>query len=254
MRVAAFLFDLDGTLVDTEALWTKAIVDFVASRGGKTTYEDILPSVIGRNWLDIDRSLHERFPEIGESSPMHDAVELRAFYEVYATNPSSMRIEGSIAFFRAVSKIAPCAIVSGSPHDDVVAAAKLCGLEDCLSLVLGAGEYAEGKPSPSGFLKAAEILKAAPADCVVIEDSTVGVRAGVAAGMKVIALDRQLADDAIQVVNLLVVLLPGLALPLDLLLPREHDGRVVEELLAPSRNHARVQVVTGRDDAHAVVA
>ena len=116
MKPAAFLFDLDGTLVDTEALWTKAIVDFVVSRGGKTTYEEILPSVIGRNWLDIDRSLHDRFPEIGESSPMEDAVELRRFYDAYATNPSSMRIEGSIAFFRAVSKIAPCAIVSGSPH------------------------------------------------------------------------------------------------------------------------------------------
>ena len=159
MKPAAFLFDLDGTLVDTEALWTKAIVDFVVSRGGRTTYEEILPTVIGRNWLDIDRSLHERFPEIGESSAMEDAVELRRFYDVYATNPSSMRIDGSIAFFHAVSKIAPCAIVSGSPHDDVVAAAKLCGIDDRLSLVLGAGEYAAGKPSPSGFLKAAELLK-----------------------------------------------------------------------------------------------
>ena len=190
MKPAAFLFDLDGTLVDTEALWTKAIVDFVVSRGGRTTYEDILPTVIGRNWLDIDRALHERFPEIGESSAMDDAVELRAFYEKYATDPSSMRIEGSIAFFRAVSDIAPCAIVSGSPHDDVVAAAKLCGIDDRLALVLGAGEYAAGKPSPSGYLKAAELLKASPADCVVVEDSTVGVAAGVAAGMKVIALDR----------------------------------------------------------------
>ena len=190
MKPAAFLFDLDGTLVDTEALWTKAIVDFVVSRGGRTTYEELLPTVIGRNWLDIDRSLHERFPEIGESSAMEDAVELRAFYEKYATDPSSMRIEGSIAFFRAVSDIAPCAIVSGSPHDDVVAAAKLCGIDDRLALVLGAGEYAAGKPSPSGYLKAAELLKASPADCVVVEDSTVGVAAGVAAGMKVIALDR----------------------------------------------------------------
>ena len=176
--------------MDTESLWTKAIVDFVISRGGRTTYEEILPSVIGRNWLDIDRALHERHPEIGESSPMQDAVELRTFYNAYATNPSAMRIEGSIAFFRAVSKIAPCAIVSGSPHDDVVAAARLCGIDGLISLVLGAGEYTAGKPSPSGYLKAAELLKVAPADCVVVEDSTVGVAAGVAAGMKVIALDR----------------------------------------------------------------
>ena len=190
MKVAAFLFDLDGTLVDTEALWSRAIVDFVAARGGKTTFADILPTVVGRNWIDIDRALHERFPEIGESSPMRDAVELRRFYEKYATDPPSMRIGGSIAFFRAASEIAPCAIVSGSPHDDVVAAAKLCGIDDRLALVLGAGEYEAGKPSPSGYLRAAGLLKAEPADCVVVEDSTVGVAAGVAAGMKVIALDR----------------------------------------------------------------
>jgi len=190
LKPAAFLFDLDGTLVDTEALWTRAIVDFVAARGGRTTFEEVLPTVIGRNWLDIDRALHDRFPEIGESSPMRDAAELRAFYDVYATDPASMRIEGSIAFFRAVSEIAPCAIVSGSPHDDVVAAARLCGIDDRLALVLGAGEYAAGKPSPSGFLRAAELLEVAPADCVVVEDSTVGVKAGVAAGMKVVALDR----------------------------------------------------------------
>ncbi len=56
--------------------------------------------------------------------------------------------------------------------------------------MLGAGEYAAGKPSPSGYLKAAEILGVNPADCVVVEDSTAGVAAGVAAGMKVVALDR----------------------------------------------------------------
>jgi HAD superfamily hydrolase (TIGR01509 family) len=190
VRPAAFLFDLDGTLVDTEALWTRAIVDLVVSRGGKTTFEEVLPTVIGRNWIDIDRSLHERFPEMGDTGIMEDAVELRAFYQRHATDPKSLRIEGTIAFFKKAAKLAPCAIVSGSPHDDVVAAAKLCGVDDCLALVLGAGEYESGKPSPSGFLRAAEILEVDPAECVVIEDSEVGVAAGVAAGMKVIGLDR----------------------------------------------------------------
>ena len=190
MKPAAFFFDLDGTLVDTEAAWTRAIVDFVVSRGGKTTYEEILPSVIGRNWFDIDRSIHDRFPEIGESSPMEDARDLREFYRAYAANPSSMRIEGTIDFFRRASRIAPCAIVSGSPHDDVVAAARLCGIEDCLAFALGAGEYRAGKPDPSGYLRAAELLGVNPADCVVVEDSEVGVASGVAAGMKVVAIDR----------------------------------------------------------------
>ena len=190
MKPAAFLFDLDGTLVDTESAWTRAIVDFLAERGAVASYDDILPQVVGRNWLDINRMLHERFPAIGESSPTDDAKALRRHYAKYAASPEKMRIEGSITFFKAAARIAPCAIVSGSPHDDVVEAARICGIADDVSLFLGAGEYARGKPDPSGFLKAAEILGVEPSECVVVEDSTVGVAAGVAAGMKVLALAR----------------------------------------------------------------
>ena len=164
VKVAAFLFDLDGTLVDTEAVWTKAIVDFVVSHGGRTTYREILPTVIGRNWLDIDRSLHERFPELGDSTPMHDAIELRKHYNRRAGDPRAMRIESSIRFFTRVAEIAPCAIVSGSPRDDVARAAALCGIASGVKLILGAGDYPRGKPDPSGYLRAAELLGVAPAD------------------------------------------------------------------------------------------
>ena len=189
MKPAAFLFDLDGTLIDTETVWAKAMVDFVASRGGSTSVAEILPIVVGRNWLDIHRNLQERFP-VGRTPAEEDAAVVRRFYESHAGDPAAMRIEGSIAFFVKASSIAPCAIVSGSPHDDVAEAARVCGIEGRLSLILGAGEYEAGKPSPSGYLRAAELLGVAPADCVVVEDSEVGVASGVAAGMKVIALDR----------------------------------------------------------------
>lgn len=198
MRTAAFLFDMDGTLVDTEAAWTRAIVDLVNSRGGRTTFEEVLPGVVGRNWLDIHRAIHERHPEIGDSSPVDDARELRGFYDKYAADPKSIVIPGSVEFFRKVARIAPCAIVSGSPHDDIVSIAAMCGISDDLSLVLGAGEYERGKPDPSGFLRAAEILGVKPGECVVLEDSSVGVAAGVAAGMRVVALDRPAAPEVRQ--------------------------------------------------------
>lgn len=188
----AFFFDFDGTLMDTEAVWTRAIVDMIVHRGGKTTFRQILSSVIGRNWLDIDRWLHEKFPCMGSTTPMQDAIELRRFYNRRAGNdPRGMRINSSIEFFHKAARIAPCAIVTGSPREDVAAMVSLCGLVQDTAFVLGAGEYERGKPAPDGYLKAADILGVYPDDCVVVEDSAVGVASGVAAGMHVIALDRR---------------------------------------------------------------
>ncbi len=187
----AFLFDFDGTLMDTEAVWARAIVDMIVSHGGRATFRKILPCVMGRNWLDIDRWLHQNFPCLGESTPMHDAIELRKHYNRrVADDKRAMRINSSIEFYHRAATIAPCAIVTGSPREDVAALISLCGLAEDTAFVLGAGEYEHGKPAPDGYLKAAEILGVFPEDCVVVEDSSVGVQSGVAAGMKVIALAR----------------------------------------------------------------
>jgi HAD superfamily hydrolase (TIGR01509 family) len=190
LKVAAFFFDLDGTLIDTEALWTRAIVDYLAASGVSATFDEVVPQVIGRNWIDIDRSLHERYAAIGDTTILEDAEELRRYFKSYAADPESMKIPGSIEFLKRAAAVAPVAIVSGSPRDDVLKAVGMCGISEHVGFVLGGGDYPQGKPSPSGYLKAAGMLGVDPADCVVIEDSAVGVKSGVDAGMKVIAIDR----------------------------------------------------------------
>ena len=190
MKPAAFLFDLDGTLVDTEALWTEAIVEWLADRGAQTTVEEIAPVVFGHSWLDIQATLHERFPALPKTGAEEDANTLRPYYARRAVNPASQVIPGAVDFLRKVSRIAPCVIVSGSPHDDVVQAAELCGVENLLRFVLGAEDYGRGKPAPDGYLKAASLLEVDASECVVVEDSTAGVQAGRAAGMRVIGVDR----------------------------------------------------------------
>lgn len=191
LKPAAFLFDLDGTLVDTEEAWAGAIVDFLAERGVVTTIGDILPSIVGRNWLDINGYLHRRFPEIGESTVEEDSKRLRTFFNVRVSDPTTLIIKDSVEFLRRAAAEAPVAIVSGSPRADIEKAARMMGVDALVRFSLGAGDYARGKPDPSGYLAAAERLGADPAACVVIEDSEVGVAAGVAAGMRVVALDRK---------------------------------------------------------------
>ncbi len=190
MRPAAFLFDLDGTLVDTEMLWTQAIVDWLADRGQSVTVEALAPTIFGHSWLDIQATLHAEFPALGNSTAVEDAKTLRPYYNRLTTDPSKQIVPGTVAFLRKAANIAPCVIVSGSPHADVQAAAELCGVDGLVKFVLGAEDYGRGKPAPDGFLRAAELLDVDSSECVVIEDSSVGVAAGRAAGMHVIGLDR----------------------------------------------------------------
>ena len=190
MKPAAFLFDLDGTLIDTEALWTEAIVEWLADRGAQMTVEAVAPVVFGHSWLDIQSTLHERFPALPKTSAEEDAKTLRPYYARRAVNPASQVIPGAVSFLKKASRHAPCVIVSGSPHDDVVQAAELCGVENCVRFVLGAEDYGRGKPAPDGYLKAASMLEVDASECVVVEDSTAGVQAGRAAGMRVIGVDR----------------------------------------------------------------
>ena len=191
MKPAAFLFDLDGTLMDTERAWTVAIVDWLASHGQKAAYDDVLRLVYGRSWPDIDAALHATYPALGAPNTAEDAKELRPFNRALLENPESQVIPGAVAFLRKVAKFAPCVIVSGSPHADVVKAALTCGVSGLVRFVLGAEDYARGKPAPDGFLKAATMLDVDASECVVVEDSTAGVAAGRAAGMHIIGVDRQ---------------------------------------------------------------
>ena len=190
MRPAAFLFDLDGTLVDTEMLWAQAIVDWLADRGQATTVAAFAPVVFGRSWIDIQATVHTMFPSLGKATPAEDSATLRPYYDRLATDPARLVIPSAVAFFRKAARIAPCAVVSGSPRADVQAAVGLCGLAGLTRFVLGGEDYGRGKPAPDGFLKAASLLDVDSSECVVVEDSTAGVAAGRAAGMRIVGVDR----------------------------------------------------------------
>lgn len=190
LKPAAFLFDLDGTLIDSEMLWSKAIVAWLQTYGICAETNDIAALVFGHSWLDIHATLLDRYPALPRNPSEHDAITLRSHYCRLSANPQDIIIRSAVEFYRAAAQLAPCAIVSGSPSGDVARAAQLCGIERETAFTLGAEDYAKGKPAPDGYLAAAGRLGVNPSECIVIEDSTAGVKSGVAAGMKVIGIDR----------------------------------------------------------------
>ena len=192
MNGQAVFFDLDGTLVDTELLWARALTGLLADHGQPADEPMIVRIVYGHAWSAIYREIVTRFPALAGIGLAAMAEELRPYY-LRLREAGSIAIPGSVACLRQLAAAYPVAIVSGSPRLEIGDALNLIGLTDCVRFYIGSEDYNDGKPDPTCYRQAAGILGVDPARCVVIEDSRAGVRAAKAAGMKCVALARPFA-------------------------------------------------------------
>ncbi|MET9696838.1 HAD family phosphatase [Streptomyces sp. NPDC006529] len=180
------IFDLDGTLVDSEP-------NYYAS--GRRTLER--HGVTGFTWEE-----HARFIGIGtletlevlrERYALHAPVEqLLAEQNAAYLELASARTEAFPEMRAFVERLhgegVPMAVASGSSREAIDAVLAGTGLDVLLTTVVSAEEVAHGKPAPDVFLEAARRLGADPADCVVVEDAAPGVEAAHAAGMACVAV------------------------------------------------------------------
>lgn len=186
--IAAYIFDLDGTLLDTEISWVGATVNYLAAKGHPNTHDFSLKTVYGRSWIDVYADIVAAFPELDIGLNEMEAEMAEFFYAM--RDKADVRIPGSVELLKQLSKTTPCCIVSGSPREHITEALEIMDAAEYVSFYLGASDYPHGKPHPSGFLIAAERLGVLPSECVVFEDSFVGIKAAKAAGMKAVALSQ----------------------------------------------------------------
>ena len=184
--ISAYIFDLDGTLLDTELVWFEATLDYLIAQGHPISRESAMKIVYGRSWLDVYADIVTAFPDldIGLENMQRDMAEY--FYR--RRDQADVLIHGSVELLKRLSQSTPCCIVSGSPREHIAEAIKIMDAAADITFYLGATDYPFGKPDPSGFLTAAARLGVSPPDCVVFEDSSVGIAAAKAAGMKAVAL------------------------------------------------------------------
>lgn len=192
MTPRAACFDLDGTLVDSEILWGWATFDYLAAKQcTPLEFSQVIGLVYGHAWSAIHKRLLEWFPaQLAGLSADQMAEELEPYYLRRRSDPASIVIPSSVACLRALAQTMPVAIVSGSPRNAINECIDIMGVRDAVSFYVGSEDYDYGKPAPDCYLMAARHFDVAPADCLVFEDSTAGIRAGKAAGMFCIGLVR----------------------------------------------------------------
>ena len=181
-----YIFDCDGTLVDTMPLhfraWSQALQraglrgeldeELFYSLGGTPTRK--VAQLLAKHYglvIDVERVFHhkeERF------------LEMQAEMKV---------IKPVVDFARALHGRAPMSVASGGPKPVVMKTLELMGLDQLFPVVVTPEDVTHGKPSPDMFLLAAQLMGVPPERCLVFEDAGPGFEAATAAGMQYVVVE-----------------------------------------------------------------
>lgn len=190
--IAALLFDLDGTLIETDHLHAEVFAEIGARHGVEIDRARYDREIHGRLNEDIFGDL---FP--GEDpQAMADEKESR-FRERLGLEAAPMPGLHRLLDWAAARDL-PMAIVTNAPRANADAMLAAIGLSGRFGTIIASGDVSRGKPDPMPYRKAAERLGVAPAQAVVFEDSPSGIRAGAGAGATVVGIRSSLDDAALR--------------------------------------------------------
>jgi beta-phosphoglucomutase family hydrolase len=182
---AGYIFDCDGTLVDTMPLhfraWNKAMQlaglkgelseELFYSLGGMPTRK--VAQMMARHYgltINVDRVFHQK-------------------EELFLEMKTEMKvIKPVVDFARSVQGHAPMSVASGGPKPVVKKTLELMGIDSLFPVVVTPEDVTHGKPSPDMFLLAARLMGVPPEQCLVFEDAEPGFQAARAAGMECVVV------------------------------------------------------------------
>lgn len=183
----AVVFDLDGTLVDSEPNYYEATRRTLTTFAGDTDFDwERHTGFIGIGTLE---SLEILAPRYGIEAPVEELLDAtnRSYLELArASTPVYPEMRTFVERLYATG--VPMAVASGSSRAAIEAVLTGTGLDAFLTTLVSAEEVDRGKPEPDVFLEAARRLGVDPARCVVFEDAPPGALAARAAGMRCVAL------------------------------------------------------------------
>ena len=181
----AFLFDLDGTLVDSERANVESVVLAVRHHGAELTEEE-RGFVIGHSWNEIYKMIARNH---ALAVPMRELIDLAvAEKDALLAKTGHRALPGAVALVRRLAQRSKLALVSGASGKEVRDALSGIGVRELFPIIVAAEDYANGKPSPEPYLTGLAQLGVAAGRAIVIEDATPGILSARAAGIRVIAV------------------------------------------------------------------
>jgi len=205
--IDTMIFDLDGTLVQTEKLkarsYAQAAVELCPDCATYDAVVEGYKDVVGRSREEVASTLMERFgleeasrkrmDELGASEPWEAYVQVRLdIFEDLIADPDVLRENRwprTIELLEtARDRCSRVALATTSHRDRTETILEALELEDAFDLIATSDDVDDDKPDPEIYVLIADELEAPPDTCLVIEDSPAGVRAALAAGMHVVAV------------------------------------------------------------------
>lgn len=174
------IFDCDGVLVDSEMLSAGVLMAMMTEEGFPLSQEAFRSDFLGRSFAAAALRAKERF-----GRPLPGDFEARYRDRLFAALAAGLKPMDGVAEVLGALSVPFCLATSSSPRR-LALSLHASGLASYFEgRCFTASEVPRGKPAPDLFLHAAARMGVAPAQCLVIEDSELGVRGGLAAGMEV---------------------------------------------------------------------
>ncbi len=191
----AVIFDMDGVLVDSEPhhiILEKQLFQEIGIDVSDEEHLSYMGKPAERMWQEIKQNKGLKTP-LQELTEKHREAASRYFEKLDKIEPE----EGLVNLLEELkSRNIPMAVASSSTKNIIDVILQKTGLRPCFDVVVSAEDVEKGKPSPDIFLRVAELLGVKPESCIVIEDSSSGIKAAKAAGMFCIAYTRTTGEEA----------------------------------------------------------
>jgi HAD superfamily hydrolase (TIGR01509 family) len=181
---AAVLWDMDGTLIDSEPYWLASESAFAAANDSNWGHDDGL-GVIGMSLYESSKLLKARVGSTLEPQQIIDEITdgvLQQLEQAIPWRPGARELLKLLKDNKVKT-----ALVTGSMHRMAQKVADQIGFE-AFDVIVGGDDVVKGKPHPESYLMAAKMLGVDPTDCVAFEDSLTGITAAEAAGTKAVGI------------------------------------------------------------------